>query len=291
MVWQDYLSLLSWQGCSISLQDFKNLEEQDIQTPENFVSLVSLLETKEYLLHNKNWWKKAEADYKNCQRKNYQILYPGKSYYPKKFLHFFDTMPILLVCGDLSFWKNTFPITFVGSRRAEELVLNWLDFYLPCLLKEKNISVVSGGARGVDQKAHCVAIRSKAPTLCFLPSGLDHFYPESLNALRTGILDNGGAFISCFPPWARMYKSYFSIRNALMSAFSSLVVILQAQMRSGTMLTARKALDYGIPIGVLPGPPLSVSWTGNLQLIYDGAYLIRDNVDLSLLIESISTRK
>ena len=288
MVWQDYLSLLSWQGCKISLQDFKNLEERDIQSPENFVSLVSLLETKEYLIHNKHWWKKAEIDYKYCQKKNYQLLYPGQVSYPKKFFRFFDTIPILLVFGKLPSEKHKFPVTFVGGRRAEELVLNWMDFYLPGLLKEKNLFVVSGGARGVDQKAHSVAIRSQAPTLCFLPSGLDHFYPGNLKRLQTGILDNGGAFISCFPPWARMYKSSFSIRNALMSAYSSLVVILQAQMRSGTMLTAKKALEYGIPLGVLPGPPLSVSWTGNLQLIYDGAYLIRDNVDLSLLIESLS---
>lgn len=289
MIWQDYLSLLSWQGCKISLQDFKSLEKQDIQNPENFVSFISLLETKEYLIHNKHWWKKAEADYKLCQSKNYKLCYPGKADYPKKFLHFFDIAPILLVFGELSSDKNRLPVTFVGSRRANELVLNWMDFYLPDLLKAKNISIVSGGARGVDQKAHSVAIRSQSPTLCFLPSGLDHFYPENLKKLQKGILDNGGAFISCFPPWVQMYKSYFHIRNSLMSAYSSLVVILQAQIRSGTMLTARKALEYGIPLGVLPGPPLSVSWTGNLQLIYDGAYLIRDNVDLSLLIESVST--
>ena len=139
-----------------------------------------------------------------------------------------------------------------------------MDFYLPSLIQEKHICVVSGGARGIDQKAHSIAIRSKSPSLCFLPSGLDHFYPESLKSLRKGILDSGGTFISCFPPWAKMYKSYFHIRNSLMSAYSSLVVILQAQIRSGTMLTARKALDYGIPLGVLPGPALSV----RLRAIY-----------------------
>ena len=286
MIWEDYLALLSWQGCKIPLQDFINLKKQKIHNPENFASVVSLLETKEYLTHNKHWWRQAEIDYKNCQKKNYQILYPGKRAYPKKFIHYFETVPILLCLGNLPS-KNYFPITFVGSRRSDELILNWMDFYLPMLIQEKQICVVSGGARGIDQKAHSIAVRSKSPTLCFLPSGLDHFYPDSLNSLKTGILDNGGAFISCFPPGTQMYKSYFHIRNSLMSAYSSLVLILQAQIRSGTMLTARKSLEYGIPVATLPGPTLSVHFTGNLQLLYDGAYLIRDNIDLSLLIESL----
>ena len=291
MIWQDYLSLLSWQGCKILFQDFINLENQGIQNPENFASFVSLLETKEYLIHNKHWWKKAESDYKYCRDKGYQLFYPGKQDYPEKLINFFDTVPIFLTLGDLSSLRTLFPITFVGSRRADELVLNWMDFYLPSLIKEKQICVVSGGARGIDQKAHSIAIRSKSPTLCFLPSGLGHFYPESLNSLKKGILDSGGAFISCFPPWLEMYKFCFHIRNSLMSAYSLLVVILQAQVRSGTMLTARKSLDYGVPLAVLPGPALSVRWTGNLQLLYDGAYLIRDNIDLSLLIESLTVKK
>lgn len=290
MIWQDYLSLLSWQGCKIPLKDFINLKNQGVQNPENLVSVVSLLETKEYLIHNKNWWRKAELDYKYCKEKGYQLFYPGKQNYPEKFLYFFDTVPILLGLGNLPSEGAYFPITCVGSRVADELVLNWMDFYLPSLIKDKQICIVSGGARGIDQKAHSIAIRSKSPTLCFLPSGLDHFYPESLNSLRKGILDNGGVFLSCFPPWLKMYKSCFHMRNSLMSAYSSLVLILQAQIRSGTMLTAQKSLKYGIPLAVLPGPALSVRWGGNLQLLYDGAYLVRDSVDLSLLIESLMVK-
>ena len=77
-----------------------------------------------------------------------------------------------------------------------------------------------------------------------------------------------------------MRKSFFHIRNALLACYSKLVLVGQAQIRSGTMLTARKALDYGVPV--------AAPWTGNLQLIYDGAYLLRDDIDLSLLIESVT---
>ena len=291
MNWFDYLSLLSWQNCPITKKDFVNLQSQDIQSPENLSAIVSTIETKEYLNSNKYWWKKAEKDYAYLQNRNYQLLSPNHPSYPSQFLDFFENVPIFLVLGAFPFQNKFLPITFVGSRKADELVLNWMDFYLPSLIQEKPICIVSGGARGIDQKAHKIAIRSQKPTLCFLPSGLDQLYPSSLNKIKTAILDNGGAFISCFPPWAEMQKSHFHIRNGFMSAYSSLVVILQAQMRSGTMLTAKKSLDFGVPLAVLPGPVLSVNWTGNLQLIYDGAYLIRDNIDLSILIESLSLTK
>ena len=84
-----------------------------------------------------------------------------------------------------------------------------------------------------------------------------------------------------------MQKSFFHIRNRLMACYSLLVVILQAQIRSGTMLTAKSAADYGTPVAVLPGPALAPAFTGNLQLLYDGAFLLRDQMDLALLIESL----
>ena len=291
MEWLDYLSLLQWQKCRLSRDDFSRLEREKIQRPEEMAGLVSSPETREHLIQNKLWWKKAEADYKLCRDKNYQLLYPGKQGYPERFSQFLDSVPVFLCLGNPLCIKDHFPITFVGSRQGDETAFNWLDFHLPPLLNEKRICVVSGGARGLDQKAHTVAIRSKKPTVCFLPSGLDCFYPESLTYLKTGVLDCGGAFLSCFPPWAEMRKAYFYVRNELMSIYSYLTVILQAQIRSGTMLTAQKSLKYGIPIATLPGPPLACQWTGNLQLLYDGAFLIRDRADLSILVEGLSCKK
>ena len=284
----DYLALLSWQNCPISSQDFDFLRDSGIENPEKFHIFLSFSKTREYVLSNKNWWKKAEQDYKSCQEKAYHILSPDKKDYPKSFLECYEKIPIFSVLGKIP--KDFLPVTFVGSRQPDELVLNWMDFYLPDLLKEKKICIVSGGARGIDQKAHKIAIRSGKPTLCFLPSGLDSFYPKSLYPLKSSILDQGGAFISCFPYWEEMRKSYFHKRNALMSAYSKLVVILQAQIRSGSMLTAKKSLELGTPIAVVPGPILSASWTGNLQLIYDGADMIRDHLDLSILVDRLNPK-
>ena len=278
----DYLALLSFQNCKISGADFKNIKKTD--KPEDFAKKLSFEKTREYLESHKNWWKQAEQDYLYCKKRNYQLLSPQHKNYPQKILKYYESLPIFWVLGEI--FEQT-RITFVGSRSADSLALNWMDFYLPSVIKQQSILTVSGGARGIDQKAHKIAIRCQKPTLCFLPSGLDKLYPSSLIDIKSAVLDNGGAFISSFAPWAPMQKSHFHIRNAFMSAYSDLVVILQAQKRSGTMLTAQKALELGTPLAVLPGPVLSARWTGNLELIYDGANLIRDSIDLSVLIESL----
>ena len=279
---QDYLALLSFQNCKISRKDFESVKNLD--NPEDFASKLSFQKSREYLETHKKWWKQAEKDHLYCKSKNYQLMGPHHTNYPKKILKYYESLPVFLILGET---LNQSSVTFVGSRSADPLALNWMDFYLPSIIKEKAVLTVSGGARGIDQKAHKIAIRCQKPTLCFLPSGLDDLYPSSLNTIKSSILDNGGAFISPFPPWTPMRKAHFHIRNALMSAYSDLVMILQAQKRSGTMLTARKALELGTPLAVLPGPVLSARWTGNLELIYDGAYLIRDSIDLSILIESL----
>ncbi len=291
MVLEAYLSFLSFQGCKVSTEDFKNLKTGNIKTPENISSIISNLETREFLRHNKDWWKQAEKDYRHCKKSSYKISWPGKEDYPDIFSSSFKYPPILTYIGESNLHKKHFPITFVGSRKSDSHILNWMDFYMPKIVQEKDICIVSGGARGIDQKAHSIAIRSGTPTVCFLPSGLDHFYPSNLYHLKKDILDGGGSFISCFSPYQSMYKSFFHIRNRLMACYSRLVVVMQAQIRSGTMLTAKKALDFGVPVSVLPGPILSTMFTGNLQLLYDGAFLLRDHMDISLLIESLSYEK
>jgi len=288
MILETYLSLLAFQGCKIFKQDFKNLKMRDIKSPEDIPSIISHLETKEFLRNNKFWWKRVEKDYKHCKKSSYKITWPGQSDYPENFFIYFECPPILTYIGESNLHKKYVPITFVGSRNSDQSTLNWMDFYMPQIIKDKNVCVVSGGARGVDQKAHSVALRSRFPTVCFVPSGLDHIYPLSLYKLKSEILDKGGALFSCFSPYQNMYKSFFHIRNQLMACYSKLVVILQAQIRSGTMLTAKKALHFGVPVATLPGPVLSQKFTGNLQLLYDGAFLVRDHIDMTLLIESSS---
>ena len=283
-----YLSLLSWQKQKVYAIDFKKLKESSISSPEEIKSIISCPQTQDYLIHYPAWWKKAKSDYLSCKKKGYKITFLGQKDYPESFLKL-ERPPVLTYIGDVLNQNKNFSLTVVGSRESQETTLNWMDFYLPQIIEHNKISIVSGGARGVDQKAHRIALRLKASTLCFVPSGLDHIYPSSLYQLKNQILDSGGAFISCFAPDEVMKKSFFHIRNALMACYSKLILIMQAKVRSGTMITAKKGLDYGIPVAVIPGPVLSTHFEGNLQLLYDGAFLLRDGQDLNILIQNLNS--
>ena len=285
-----YLAFLSWQGLPVFLRDFARLRDLRLEDPLSFHKAASHAKTKAFISQNPLWIKKAESDFNMTLQKGYRIAYPGSKDYPKAFLLLDDAPALIHFQGEIQF-KNLLPVTMVGSRKVSETVLQWMDFYLPKVIQEQNVLAVSGGARGVDQKAHSIALRLHKPTVCFLPSGLDHIYPRSLEPMKTDILRAGGGLLSCFAPWANIRRAFFHERNRMMACFSSCALIFQAALRSGSMLTARKALDLSRPVAALPGPPLSPLFTGSLQLLYDGALLLRDGLDLSLFLQSLQNER
>lgn len=287
---KDYLALLSLKNHPISFKDFEVVEEKKLENPEHLSSLLSSLETRRKLSRKRFWWKEIENLFQEVKRKNYQLLYPGLPFYPKSFEHLFLLPPIFTYLGNLP--KPGFYLSLVGSRFPDERSVKWLERHLyPILLQKKDLSLLSGGAVGIDQKAHSLCFLAKRQTLCFLPSGLDTFYPKSLNHIKSRVLDAGGGFISPFHPSQDVRRYHFAIRNQYIAAFSDLVFMLQGKMRSGSMITARKAIEFSIPLCTLPGLVMDENWEGNLGLLYDGASMIRDYKDLSLLIESLMTTK
>ena len=145
---------------------------------------------------------------------------------------------------------------------------------------------MSGGARGVDQKAHALSLSCQIPTLCFLPCGIKYFYPADLKEWFAPVLKGGGGFISVFALSAPMRKSHFHIRNEVLAYMSHLVFIAQASLRSGTMVTARFALNADTTLCTLPFSPLYMGCKGNLSLINDGSFMIRDHMDMETLYQS-----
>jgi DNA processing protein len=208
----------------------------------------------------------------------YDPLYPPEFKmleHPPLLLSFYGDPRALLVRPRLA---------VVGSRNASHQSLLWLDKELGNAIKDIEPVIISGGARGVDQKSHVVAVRKKARTLCFLPSGILHFYPADLINYKDWIVSEGGAFISPFAPLSGMRKHYFHIRNELMALLSNYVLVVQARQRSGTIVTAKYALHWGKRVGVVPDFP-DVATLGGLDLLYDGADLIRSSQDLVFFIK------
>ncbi len=291
--WLEYLAFLHWQNQVLRFEDFKKVfqNQREIPHANRLIEYVSHPKSKNYLRSHKNWWKEAEQMSKECRAGGIKTTWPFHPDYPTPLLKVENPPPLISWKGRAC-WKDHFLFSVVGSRHPYQDTLLWMDMHLNSFLKKgnKKICVMSGGARGVDQKAHSASLATEKPTICFLPCGINNYYPADLKKWERPILQGGGAFVSVFTPTAEMRKAYFHTRNKVLAGLSDLLLVAQAQFRSGTMVTARYALHAGTTISVLPGSPLYAGYGGSLSLINDGCFMARDYLDLETLYQSLKIR-
>lgn len=214
------------------------------------------------------------------------LLHPEHSNFPAT-LNNIDSPPYYLTYkGDLN-GLNQSMLSIVGARNARPDVLHWLENEIPKLFKYKpNLTIVSGGAIGIDQKCHDIAILNEKPTLVVLPSGIGSPYPnEWCKKSQNSILNYGGGFLSEYLPWTPIHKKNFILRNRLISALSPCCFVVQCHIKSGTHITATHAIKQNREILTLPDFPQNLSTSGNLKLIADGATMICCHMDLFLALE------
>jgi DNA processing protein len=157
----------------------------------------------------------------------------------------------------------------VASRRGRERTRAWAK-----ALTEAGVAVISGLARGIDGAAHAGALEATsglAATWGVMGSGLDHPYPPEHAALMDRMVAAGGGVITPFPPEAPPRKWHFPRRNWLLAAWSDGVLVTEARLRSGSLVTARLALDLGRELWVCPGAPEDPSAEGPNALLREGA--------------------
>lgn len=213
------------------------------------------------------------------------LLYPGHSLFPSSCLQI-EEIPFLLRLKGAPIWMGPMGLSVVGHREPSLASLEWMDDHLSQFFRETTCFSVSGGARGVDQKAHLISLRTGRPTVILLPSGLSQIYPASLKDWVDEVVSAGGAILSEYQDQKKMQKHFFAQRNRLISALGCATLIIEARRRSGTLLTAREALDQGKPVWVLPGHPMDPGFLGSLDFLADGGSMVRDATDLCLLFNS-----
>ena len=281
MPWKYLIASLYWRGVLQSLDEFSFYMELKRKTPSYLMSQVQSEKLHGYLRSQKPWEDQARSEWDWCVSRKAHLTVPGDEDYPFNDL---ENPPLLLSYLGSVCWKGRRCLSVVGSREPGVESLLWMETYLPRLLKESELTLVSGGARGVDQKAHGIAVQMGQPTLSFLPSGLGQFYPPSFASWLPHILAQGGAVMSQFSPHNQIRKSHFHRRNRLIAAISKVVFIVEARRKSGSLLTATHALSLGKPICSLPSHPLDIKALGSLDLLVDGAVMIRDDKDLQVFI-------
>ncbi|MDR1665132.1 MAG: DNA-processing protein DprA [Clostridiales bacterium] len=173
----------------------------------------------------------------------------------------------------------------IGSRRCSEYGLTSARL-LAKPLAQNGVVVVSGMARGIDGMAHKGALEGGGKTVAVLGCGVDICYPKEHRALRADIIRNG-CLVSEYPPGVTPMPAYFPARNRIISGLSSVVVVVEAARKSGTLITVDQAQDQGREIMAVPGSILSKLSEGTNILIRDGAYPAATYEDVLALLGKV----
>jgi DNA processing protein len=168
-------------------------------------------------------------------------------------------------------------VAVVGTRRASPDGLE-VSRGLGRGLAAAGVTVVSGMALGIDSAAHEGALQAGGATVAVLAGGADVAYPRSKRALHERIREHG-TVISEAPPGFVPRRWCFPARNRIIAALASATIVVQAAVRSGSLITAELAMDLGRDVGAVPGSPLDWRSAGANALLRDGATVVRDAVD------------
>ena len=188
--------------------------------------------------------------------------------YPKQLLNLKYPPFVLFYKGDIRLLRES-GIGIVGSRKPCDYALNATK---ALVLKNKNKTIISGLAKGIDACAHENAIK----TIGVLGCGIDYIYPRCNYELIKRI-EKTGLIISEYPGLSKPLGYHFPFRNRIIACLSSKIYIMQSNIKSGTMTTVNEALELGKEIKVLPYDVFNPCGINNNHLIYEGATIIESD--------------
>lgn len=205
--------------------------------------------------------------------------------YPHLLKNIFDPPKKLHVWGEFPDFDLYPPIAVVGSRKPTEYGRR-VAHDLAASLAEASFCVVSGLAYGIDSIAHSASLEKGGKTVAVLGSGLDNISPSVHKKLAEEIVNGGGTVISEFDATMPGLPHHFPKRNRIISGLSFGVIIVEAAIDSGSLITARSALEQGREVFAVPGPIGNVNTAGTHRLLRDGAALIETVQDVVDALDS-----
>lgn len=253
----DLVSYYEWNPQEIYGSSFNEIFSLDVITKRQVEKLKNFsLEDAQKILDavNENGWK---------------IVTPSSEFYPHNLLSLQDLPLVLYVDGDETVLTNELSVSVVGARKASDYGKS-VARALSSALSEKGFTIVSGGALGIDSAAHQGALDEKGKTICVLGCGLGTNYLMDNKPLRDEIVRNG-ALVTEFPPFTPASRRTFPLRNRIISGMTLGTIVVEAGERSGSLITARCALEQGRDVFAVPGDLVSSSFLGTNNLIRNGA--------------------
>ena len=215
-----------------------------------------------------------------------RLILRGDPDYPDLLASIYDPPLVLYVQGKLGRGFRP-PVAFVGTRVPTPYGRR-MTRRLAGDASRRGLTIVSGLARGIDAEAHLAALDAQGPTWAVLGTGLGHVYPAENRSLARDIVAAGGAVISERPLDTRPMPELFPRRNRIVAGLSWAVVVVEGRHKSGSLITARLAAEYGREVLAVPGPADSVMSEAPHRLIADGAKMGAQVEDiLSVLPEGL----
>lgn len=219
----------------------------------------------------------VENFWSELQKRNINLLSLSDRQYPYLLRETAFPPLVLFYHGELPEESKPW-VAIVGSRLCSsrgKILAKELAFEL----SSRGFSIVSGLARGIDTYAHIGALEGKGKTVAVLGCGLDVDYPPENKSLKKRIIEEG-AVLTEFLPGTKPLAYNFPQRNRIIAGLSKAVVVVEARVKSGALITAHFAADYGREVMAFPGNPENPYTRGCNRLIKEGAYLVENLEDI-----------
>jgi DNA processing protein len=230
-----------------------------------------------------------DAELSRIEKAGVRVVTRDDAEYPALLREIYDPPLVLYVRGELKEAERT-AVAIVGSRRTT-LYGQEMARKLAFQLARVGVTVVSGLARGIDTNAHTGALQAKGRTVAVLGCGIDTVYPPENKKLAEQIVAGGGALVTEFPFGVQPDRQHFPMRNRIISGWSLGVIVVEANLKSGALITANQAAEQGRQVFAVPGRADSILSKGAHKLIKEGAKLTEDAVDVLTEFEYLLPRE
>ncbi|MFV9509872.1 DNA-processing protein DprA [Tepidibacillus sp. LV47] len=225
---------------------------------------------------------------KQWEREGIRILTMSDENYPPLLKEIAQPPWVLYYMGNLDLFYEP-SIAIVGTRNPTAYGITVTEK----MAKELTLSgwtVVSGMARGIDKVAHEAALENHGGTIAVLGSGIDVIYPKEHQRLYKRI-QNNGLIVSEYPPGTPPFPGFFPQRNRIISGLTYGTIVVEASLKSGSLITVKHALDQSREVFAIPGPIISKQSLGTNSLIQQGAKLIQTAEDVNQEFPYLNLKK
>ena len=270
------------------LECFDNDPAAIFAASDNELDQVSLLQARHMVTLRKPEFIATDRQLSWFQRYRVRLLLPSHPEYPPALCTIPDPPPFLFARGSLAH-TNGNGVGIVGSRHATPYGRGVSERF-GRELSAQGVTVVSGGAVGIDAAAHRGAVNAGGRTVAFLGCGLDVDYPRENRDIFEKIVETGGALVSEYPLGAQPESWRFPLRNRLISGMCLGVLVVEAPHKSGALITAQYAVEQGRTLMAVPGNIDRLTSVGTNELLRLGAVPILRTADILEAVGLVTVR-